>query len=116
MKKPVLAASFTLLLAGLPLSGAWAYCSEPSMWGSKPSAPYGKPTAPYCLSGYSYSGKHSCDQYEIDRYISEINSYIRELNNYAEEARSFAESAISFANSAIDYADCEAEDAKSGLR
>lgn len=116
MKKLVLTVFSAMLLAGLPLSGAWAFCSEPSMWDSKPSAPYGKPSAPYCLSDYQFSGKHSCDEYEINSYINSINSYIRELNNYASEARSFAESAISFANAAIDYADCEAEDAKSGLR
>lgn len=101
-------AAVLTLAAGLAPSGAWAYCSEPSMWDSAPSAPY-------CLSDYKYSGSHSCGEWEIDRYIADINSYIRELSSYAEEARSFGNSAISFANSAIEYAECEANDARSGL-
>jgi hypothetical protein len=82
-----------------------------------PDAPgsYEKPDPPYCLSGYKYSGKHTCDSYEIDRYVDEINDYVRKLNDYVSEAGDYARAARNFAEEASTYARCEAEDAKSGL-
>lgn len=97
---------FLILLITVVPTDASEYCFEPSMDGSPPSAPgtYSKPSAPYCLSGYKYSGKHTCDRWEIDNFINEINDYIGNLNYYAEEARSYANEAIEFANDAADYA------------
>lgn len=118
MKRPLLPVLLLTLWVVLPLSNAEAYCSEPSMYETTPSAPssYSKPSAPYCLSGYSYTRKHTCNQWEIDSYIDEVNDYIRKLNDYADEARSFANSAIAFANEAADYAKCEADDVKSEFK
>ncbi|MFC4215542.1 hypothetical protein ACFP4H_02130 [Pseudophaeobacter arcticus] len=125
------------LLVALTVSpqSALAYCSEPSFYssepefsGSEPSAPpsYQKPDVPYCLSSYSYSGTHTCEEYELDAYFDEINEYIDDLNDYykealefSEEARAFAEEANSFANEVarhaddvLRYAKCEAEEVK----
>ena len=110
----VIAPAVALMMYACEVS---AFCSEPSMYSSPPSAPgfYSKPDAPFCLSGYSYSGTHTCDSWEIDSYINEINDYIRQLNHYADEANSFARSAINFANEAADYARCEANDVKSEI-
>ncbi len=90
---------------------AYAYCSEPSFYGSPPSPPgsYSKPNVPYCMNSYSGGG---CDQWEIDSYISEVNDYIRKLSDYADEAADFANSTINFANDASNYASCEASDVK----
>ncbi|WP_228866183.1 hypothetical protein [Roseibium aggregatum] len=99
----------------MTVNSAFAFCSEPSLYESAPDAPgsFYKPDVPYCLSQYKWTSKHTCDQWEIDSYISDVNDYIRKLNDYADEARDFAEAATNFANDAIDYAECEAEDAKS---
>jgi hypothetical protein len=88
------------------------------MYAQPPDAPstFSKPSAPYCLSGYRYSGKHTCDNWEIQSYIDEINEYIRKLNEYAEEARDFAQNAINFADEANEYAGCEANEAKEELQ
>ena len=115
MKQLLLPFLLLSLSVVLPMSSAEAYCIEPSVYATAPLAPYSysKPSAPYCLSGYSYTRKHTCNQWEIDSYIDEVNDYIRKLNDYADEARSFANSAIAFANEAADYAKCEADDVKS---
>ena len=112
-----------------------AFCSEPSFYGSEPSFPetapsapssYQKPTIPYCLSSYSYSGTHTCEEYELDAYFAEVNEYIDHLNEYVAEsvefsdaATAYAKEAIEFANSATEFADevysyseCEAENVK----
>ena len=96
-------------------SGAYAYCGQPSLYSSLPSPPgsYQKPSLPYCLSDYKYSGKHSCNSWEIDTYIDGINEYIRALENYVAEAYSFAGEASDYANQAAEYARCESENAKS---
>lgn len=115
MKRLLLPVLLFALSVALPMSNAEAYCNEPSMFETEPSAPssYSKPSAPYCLSGYSYTRKHTCDQWEIDSYIDEVNDYIRKLNDYTAEAQAFASSAIAFANEAADYAECEADEVKS---
>ena len=90
-----------------------AYCSEPSFYKSAPDAPgsYSKPNVPYCLSTYSYSGTHTCDDWEINSYLDEVRDYVGKLRDYADEANNFANTAIRFANEAVDYANCEAKDA-----
>lgn len=91
-----------LCLIFLPLE-AFAWCSEPSA----PSAPssFDEPDVPYCLTDYKYSGKHTCDSWEVDSYINDYDDYIRKLNTYVSEAFSFADDAQSFAK-------CKAEEAK----
>lgn len=99
-----------LLIIALPAS-ALAYCAQPSMYRTPPSPPsYGRPNVPYCLSGFAFSGKHSCERYQIDSYISEVDRYIDELNDYVAEANDFAISADRFAEEALAFARCEAED------
>ena len=105
------------VLAQLIPGMAFAFCSEPSMYEDAPEPPgsYTKPDAPYCLSGYSYTRTHTCDQWEIDRYFADINDYISKLNNYAREAEAFANAAAGFADEAFEYARCEADDVKSEI-
>ncbi|MEC8630585.1 MAG: hypothetical protein VXY73_10880 [Pseudomonadota bacterium] len=126
---------FLLIALTASTHSALAYCSEPSFYssepefyGSTPSAPhsYQKPDVPYCLSSYSYSGTHTCEEYELEAYFEEVEEYINYLNNYykealdfAEEANDFAEQAISFANDVarhtndvLQYANCEAQEVK----
>jgi len=124
---------------GLSLSvtqPALSFCSEPNFFESAPSfssyplssAPtYQKPSVPFCLSEYSWSGSHTCEAYEIDRYFDEVNAYIDALNSYLDEVRTYANEAREFANSAISFfeevdrfsqdalsfASCEADDARS---
>lgn len=89
-----------------------AYCSDPSFYQTAPVAPssYSKPDVPFCLSTYSYSGTHTCDDWEVDSYLDEVKDYVRKLQNYADEANDFANTAIRFANEAMDYAKCEAKE------
>jgi hypothetical protein len=95
-------------------AAARAFCSEPSFYGSTPSAPsiFSKPDVPYCLNEYSYSGRHTCDSWEIDSYFNDVNNYISNLNNYVEEANRLAADAASFARQAHEYASCEAKELK----
>jgi hypothetical protein len=121
-----------LLVIGAFLSGSvpssMAFCYEPSYAPDPPTIlpgppeSYQKPSPPYCLAGFRYSRTHTCDQWEIDRYVNDINDYIKKLNTYAEEANEFAAKAAefakdanSFAQSAYDYAKCEAADVKSEI-
>jgi len=109
-------------------SSASAFCSAPSFWGDAPdfapSAPgsFQRPSPPYCLEGYSWSGQHTCEQWEIDDYIRQVNNYIADLNAYLQEARAFADEAADFAADAeafaieaYQYAECEAEEVKDPL-
>ena len=108
----------TVVAVGLTgVAPSFAFCSEPSFISSVPEPPssFSKPDAPFCLSDYSWSRKHSCDQWEIDSYISDINEYIRKLRTYVDEANEFASEASSFASEAFDYAQCEANAAKEPL-
>lgn len=102
------ALSATLLLAP---SASWG-CSEPYASISLPSAPgsYSKPDVPYCLSNYSFSGTHTCDDWEIDRYKQEVEDYVEKLQEYMNDAAEVASEAAQFAEEAADYARCEAEE------
>lgn len=96
------------------VSGASAYCSEPYFSENPPDTPssYHKPDVPYCLNEYGFTGKHSCESYEIDMYFDEVNDYIQKLNDYTSEAIDFANDAARYANEVTDYARCEAENVK----
>ncbi len=111
----VLSVLAKLVLILGPTGQSQAYCSEPSFYQSAPDAPgsYSKPDVPYCLSTYSYSGTHTCDDWQINSYLDEVREYVRKLKNYADEANSFANTAIRFANEAVDYANCEAKEVNS---
>ncbi len=119
-----MACQHSLIVANLLI-----YSSVPSFSSYAPSAPssYSKPDVPYCLTEYSYSGKHTCEDYEISSYFNEIEDYIDDLNTYIQEAQQFANEAKSYANEAIDfaneiqpfsndvytYSNCEVEEVKS---
>lgn len=105
-----------ILLAKFP-GFAYSFCNEPSMFSFAPDSPgtYGRPSPPHCLSGYQYSGKHTCSEWEINSYVNEVNDYIGDLQQYAEEAETFAEDAAQFASEARLYARCEADQAKETL-
>ena len=99
---------FSYLLFSIIFSNsAFAFCSEPNAPDS-PSTLF-KPSLPYCLRGYSYSGTHDCEDYEIDNYKSKVADYIRELNDYISEVQRYHDEAV-------DYAKCEAEDVKNQFR
>lgn len=105
----ILLAFGCLLLTATP---AMSYCFEPSFSESPPGAPgsYDKPDVPYCLSGYAYSGKHTCDTWELEAYKDEVSDYIDSLNDYLSQAASFAQLANSYAVEVRAYAECEAEE------
>ncbi len=107
--------SFAIFLSAT--SSAQAFCSEPSMYAAVPDAPstISKPSAPFCMSGYSYSRTHTCDEWEIRSYLDEIDGYVRKLRAYAEASAEFANQAASFASDALDYAKCEQADVMSEI-
>ncbi|WP_130406627.1 hypothetical protein [Thalassococcus sp. S3] len=130
--KPFFRFGLAVLIAGAPTASV-SYCIEPSIYasepsfsGHEPSAPssFQKPDVPYCLSSYSYSGTHACEEYELNAYFDEVEEYVEALEEYYEEALSFAREAIDYANEAkafsneiqqfadevLEYAKCEAED------
>lgn len=63
-----------------------------------------EPSAPYCLSGYKFSGRHSCSKYELERYTDEVKRYMQTMKEYAEEARRLANK---YATEAAEYAVCQ---------
>ncbi|WP_333631824.1 hypothetical protein [Agrobacterium cavarae] len=91
---------------------ALAFCSQPYGDVTLPDAPgsFHKPSAPYCLSGYKFSGKHTCSDWEISSYKSELEDYLDKLRTFANEAVNAANEAITFANDAKAYAKCESQD------
>ncbi|WP_299968763.1 hypothetical protein [uncultured Roseobacter sp.] len=90
----------------------FALCFGPSFYESPPTEPYsGAPNIPYCLSEYSYSGRHSCDDWELQSYIDEVDQYIFELNQYVSEYQGFAIAAAEAYEDAGDYAECLAAEA-----
>lgn len=107
---------YTLVVLGFS-NNAQAYCYEPTMYENPPDVPgsYERPDPPYCLSGYSYTRRHTCETWEINSYIDDLNEYIRKLNDYVDAANSYASAAAQFANEAYEYAECEAEDVKSEI-
>ena len=110
-------AVFAACLLGAALSGgaARAYCSAPSLYGSPPDTAAGltKPSPPFCMSAHRFSGTHTCDSWEIDRYTGAVNEYIRKLNRYADDARDYARRVLIFAHEAEDYADCAIKETES---
>lgn len=121
-----------VFMASAP-TASFSYCSEPSVYASEPSfsgyqpsAPssFRKPDVPYCLSSYSYSGTHDCEEYELSAYFDEVEDYVEDLKEYYEEALTFAQGAVDYANEArafsnkiqqfadevLEYAKCEIQD------
>ncbi len=96
-----------VLLVSLSTMPASAICFDPSFYEDAPSAPVrylsSKPSVPYCLSGYGYSGKHTCSQWELDDYFDDVAKYAQDMQRYYEEAVAFANEATEFANEAIRF-------------
>ena len=104
-----------LCLFGLGTSGySHAFCSEPTMGSvsvfgvSSFSSP---PSPPFCLSGYRYSGKHSCDEWELSSYRSEVEAYVEGYERYQAEARNVAQRFLDDAN---EYSRCRINEAIDG--
>ena len=96
-----------------------AFCSEPSSpFDSLPSPPssLSKPTEPFCLSGYRFSGKHTCSNWELESYFSDVENYISDLKAFAAAANSYASEVIDYANEAVNYANCEISDLNDRIR
>ena len=98
----------TILIFSM-VSPAYSYCSEPTLWSDKPDPPpsYHKPDIPYCLSDYSWSGEHSCDDWEIENYFDEVEDYQRKLRQYLAEVEDYQVAVEDYVSEAITYAKCE---------
>ena len=104
-----------LYLVGLGTSGhSYAFCSEPAMGSvsvfgvSSFSSP---PSPPFCLSGYRYSGKHSCDEWELSSYRSAVEDYVEGYKRYQAEALNVAQRFLDDAN---EYSRCRINEAIDG--
>lgn len=71
---------------------------------------FGRPDVPYCLSSYSYSGTHTCDNWEIESYFSEVDDYVNSLQAYLDEFNEYTRKVSRLAQEAEAYAICEAEE------
>lgn len=102
----------SILLFALVGANAHAYCYAPSDPGDPPDPPssYSKPSVPYCLTSYSYSSEHTCDEWEIRRYFSDVEDYQRKLKRYARELEDYLNEVTSYVESASKYAVCEYSD------
>lgn len=104
MKKAIMIAGVAFLLP----SSAYAFCTEPDA----PEAPeipasYDAPKPPYCMEKFSSSGRHDCDDWELESYQRKVNEYIDKLEDYARDAAEFSDESRRFAQDAERYADCE---------
>ncbi|MDO9029763.1 MAG: hypothetical protein Q7V09_04970 [Hydrogenophaga sp.] len=97
-----LLASALVLTSGV----AHSFCMEPTA--PRVSVFAVEPSAPFCLSGFKYSGKHSCSRYDLDRYKSEVEDFIRQMTEYGTQAQAAARK---YATEAQDYAVCRANSA-----
>ncbi|MEJ1118082.1 hypothetical protein V9K92_06330 [Phyllobacterium sp. CCNWLW109] len=106
---------FLVLGTVLCSTGASAYCSKPSQSIDFPDGPgsYDRPSVPFCLSGYKFSGTHTCEDYELTSYQSDIEEYIGKLNKYIRDNNDAAEEAAAYALAVAKYAQCEADEASS---
>ena len=99
-------------LIGMALSGrSLAFCSEPTMGSvsvfgvSSFSSP---PPPPYCLSNYRYSGRHSCDAWELSSYRSSVEDYVESYKRYQREALNVTQRFLDAAN---EYSRCRIDEA-----
>lgn len=104
MKKAIL-----VLFAFLLSPVANAYCFSPSFYVTPPDEPgtWHKPTPPICMTGYKYSGTHTCSEWEIENYVTDLEDYLRKLSEYKDELNTFADEVVNFLDEAYQYADCE---------
>lgn len=95
----------------LTVGTASAACYEPSSYNSAPSSFYERrPSVPYCLSQYSYSREHTCQQYELDSYFDDVQDYVDALNEHHAELVEFANAAVKDANDYLIYVECEVDE------
>jgi hypothetical protein len=108
-------ALIAIFLAGLGTSDhSYAFCSEPTVAAvnvfgvSSFSSP---PSPPFCLSGYRYSGKHSCSEWELSSYRSAVEDYVEGYKRYQAEALNVAKRFLDDAN---EYSRCRINEAIDG--
>lgn len=77
---------------------AGASCTQPM----PPSAPYGKPEVPACLFGYTQSGAHSCQEWELQLFTEKIETYLLKL-------RAYTDAVTAYQNEAKAFVECEGD-------
>ena len=99
------------LISLISVASAAARCSEPALYASPPDAPssHRKPDVPFCLSTYSYTREHTCEDWELASYQREVSDYIDRLNDYLSEASDFAQQVNFYVSEVESYAHCEAK-------
>lgn len=85
-----------IMLSGFAYpSLAYGYCFEPS-------APYYepvKPITPWCVN--TLTNTHTCDDWEIDSYISSMRNYEYEVSQYIDDLNQYIEEAVAYAQCKI---------------
>jgi hypothetical protein len=112
-EKPMrLSGPLSIMFLVLLSTKSLAYSSEASFSGSEPDAPgsYTEPNVPYCLEEYKWSGKHTCEEYEIQSHQNDVDEYMRKLRDYLSEVDDFTSLASSFAADAAEWAKCKANE------
>jgi hypothetical protein len=94
------------VLATGAATGARAYCSEPSVpsRSSKPEKPE-KPDTPWCAN--SFTGRHTCSDWEIQRYNAEVEEYNDDLETYQQDLERYLRRLRTYVEEAQEYARCE---------
>ena len=85
-----------------------ALCFDPSApskpWGSAPM----KPSVPYCVN--EWNNTHTCDDWEINNYMSNVENYNYEVQDWVNKLRQFAQQAEQYYGEVINYVNCEIND------
>lgn len=106
-------ACFSAVIIALSSGSAFAFCSQPSpgILFDFPEPYISEPTVPFCLSGYKYTGEHTCTEWEVDSYFSELEQYQSDLDSYISDVNDFMRKARRHAEEAEEYADCSMKEA-----
>lgn len=99
-----LIALIVLLSAGPTIAAAGCY--EPSAPGrySKPTKPE-PPSKPFCAG--AYTGRNTCNEWEISSYNASIRSYNSDLETYQRGVEDYVRKLKQYLDDAQTYAVCE---------
>ena len=98
-------------LSAALVPNAFGFCRAPSFYETPPDPPrYGNPSVPFCLIEYSYSGRHTCDDWELESYFSEVEEYTNLLARFLRDVENYQNEVDSFVSDSVRFAKCEADE------
>jgi hypothetical protein len=104
MKMRTLIALIALSSAGPAIAVAGCYEPSPPSRYSKPTKPE-PPRKPFCAGGYT--GKNTCNEWEVSSYNSSVRSYNSDMETYQRDVEDYVRKLKQYLEDAQSYAVCE---------